>query len=150
MSKRNAPSGRHVAGASAPSTHMMIATVLMSNVMLSIALSPTLTTISGICAQLCCPPPCVTSWSWLILIAMRSFMQSLTSCVVATLWEGCHVTLLGTWPTFFFSFLTNMYLYDHMIPTHMTAYLYNRADLLGTSLFPPFVCSPLFPPYGSL
>jgi len=51
------------------------------------------------------------------------------------------VMLLGTWPIFFFSFLTIMYLYDHMTPTHMTAYLYNRAILSGT---------PLFPSYGSL
>jgi len=37
----------------------------------------------------------------------------------------CHVvTFLGTWPTFFFLFLTDMYLYDHMTSTHMTAYLY--------------------------
>jgi len=60
------------------------------------------------------------------------------------------VTLLGTWPTFFFSFLTDMYLYNHMIPTHMTAYLYNRTILSGTPLFPPFVRSPLFSSYGSL
>jgi len=50
----------------------------------------------------------------------------------------------------FLSFLSVMYLYDHMISTHMTAYLYNRATLSGTPLFPPFVCSLLFSPYGSL
>jgi len=60
------------------------------------------------------------------------------------------VTLLGTWPIFFFSFLTVMYLYDHMTSTHMTTYLYNRAILLETPLFPPFVRSLLFPSYGSL
>jgi len=60
------------------------------------------------------------------------------------------VTFLGTWPIFFFSFLPVMYLYDHMIPTHMTAYLYNRAILSGTSLFPPFVRFLLFSSYGSL
>ena len=60
------------------------------------------------------------------------------------------VTLLGTWPTFFFLFLTVIYLYDHMTSTHMTDYLYIRAILLGTSLFPPFVCFLLFSPYGSL
>jgi len=60
------------------------------------------------------------------------------------------VTLLGTWPTFFFLFLTDLYFYDHMTSTHMTAYLYNRAILLGTSLFPPFVRFLLFSPYGSL
>jgi len=47
-------------------------------------------------------------------------------------------------------FLTDMYLYDHMTSTHMTAYLYNRAILSGTSLFPPFVCFLLFSSYGSL
>ena len=64
--------------------------------------------------------------------------------------EGVNVTFLGTWPTFFFSFLPVMYLYDHMILTHMTAYLYNRTILSGTSLFPPFVRFLLFSPYGSL
>jgi len=47
-------------------------------------------------------------------------------------------------------FLSDMYLYNHMTSTHMTAYLYNRAILLGTPLFPPFVCFPLFSSYGSL
>jgi len=61
-----------------------------------------------------------------------------------------YVTLLGTWPTFFFFFSTDMYLYDHMTSTHMTAYLYNRTILSGTSLFPPFVCFLLFSSYGSL
>jgi len=60
------------------------------------------------------------------------------------------VTLLGTWSIFSFLFSTDMYLYDHMTSTHMTAYLYNRTILSGTSLFPPFVCFPLFSPYGSL
>jgi len=64
--------------------------------------------------------------------------------------EGVRVTLLGTWPTFFFLFSTDMYLYDHMTSTHMTAYLYNRAILLGTPLFPPFVRFPLFSSYSSL
>jgi len=53
-------------------------------------------------------------------------------------------------PHFSFFSSSDMYLYDHMISTHMTAYLYNRAILLGTPLFPPFVCSPLFSLYGSL
>ena len=61
-----------------------------------------------------------------------------------------YVTLLGTWPTFFFLFLSVMYLYDHLTSTHMTAYLYIRALLLGTSLFPPFVRFLLFSSYGSL
>ena len=61
-----------------------------------------------------------------------------------------NVMLLGTWPLFFFSFLTAMYLYNHMTPTHMTAYLYNRATSSGTSLFPPFVRLLLFSSYGSL
>ena len=61
-----------------------------------------------------------------------------------------YVTFSGTWPTFFFLFLTDMYLYDHMTLTHMTAYLYNRATLPGISLFPPFVRFLLFPPYGRL
>jgi len=60
------------------------------------------------------------------------------------------VTSLGTWPTFFFLFLTDMYLYDHMTLTHMTAYLYNRAISPEHSLFPPFVRLLLFPSYGSL
>jgi len=60
------------------------------------------------------------------------------------------VMLLGTWPTFFFLFSTDMYLYDHMTSTHMTAYLYNRATSSGTPLFPSFVRFLLFPPYGSL
>jgi len=60
------------------------------------------------------------------------------------------VMILGTWPTFFFLFLTTMYLYDHMTSTHMTTYLYNRAISLGTPLFPPFVCFLLFSLYGSL
>jgi len=78
-------------------------------------------------------------------------MKDLTSsCVVATLWEERRVTFLGTWPTFFFLFLTDMYLYDHMTPAHMTAYLYNKAVSSGTSLFPPFVRFPLFSSYGSL
>jgi len=51
---------------------------------------------------------------------------------------------------FSFLFLTVMYLYNHMTLTHMTAYLYNRAILSGTSLFPCFVCFPLFSSYGSL
>ena len=59
------------------------------------------------------------------------------------------VTLLGTWPTFFLSFLSVMYLYDHMTLTHMTAYLYNRATLSGTPLFPSLVRFPLFSSYGS-
>jgi len=50
----------------------------------------------------------------------------------------------------FFLFLTTIYLYNHLTTSHMTAYLYNRAILLGTSLFPLFVCSPLFSSYGSL
>ena len=50
----------------------------------------------------------------------------------------------------FFLFLSDMYLYDHLILTHMTAYLYNRAIASGTPLFPPFVCFLLFPSYGSL
>ena len=58
--------------------------------------------------------------------------------------------LLGTWPTFFFLFSSDMYLYDHMISTHMTTYLYNRATLLGTPLFPPFAHFLLFSSYGSL
>jgi len=41
--------------------------------------------------------------------------------------------LLGTWPTFFFSFLTDMYLYNHMTSTHMIAYLYNRAIFVKAS-----------------
>ena len=41
-----------------------------------------------------------------------------------------------------------MYLYDHLTTSHMTAYLYNRAILLGTPLFPPFVCFPLFSSCG--
>jgi len=57
------------------------------------------------------------------------------------------VTLLGTWPTFFFLFLTDMYLYDHVTSTHMTAYL---ATSLGTPLFLSFVHFLLFPSYGSL
>jgi len=60
------------------------------------------------------------------------------------------VTFLGTWPTFFFSFLTDMYLYDHMTSTHMTDYLYTRAVSSGTPLFPPFVHFLLFSTYGSL
>ena len=60
------------------------------------------------------------------------------------------VTLLDTWSTFFFFFLTDMYLYDHMTSTHMTTYLYNRTILSGTPLFPPFVCVLLFSSYGSL
>jgi len=51
---------------------------------------------------------------------------------------------------FFLSFLTDIYLYDHMTSTHMTAYLYIRAFLLGTSLFSPFVHFLLFSLYGSL
>jgi len=58
--------------------------------------------------------------------------------------------LLGTWPTFLFLFLSIMYLYDHLTLIHMTAYLYIRALLPGTSLFSPFVCFLLFSPYGSL
>ena len=58
--------------------------------------------------------------------------------------------LLGHLAHIFLSFLTDMYLYNHMISTHMTAYLYNRAILSGTPLFPPFVCSLLFSSYGSL
>ena len=50
----------------------------------------------------------------------------------------------------FLSFLTDMYLYDHLTTSHMTAYLYTKAILSGTPLFPSFVCSPLFPSYGSL
>ena len=46
--------------------------------------------------------------------------------------------LLGTWPTFFFLFLTNMYLYDHVTSTHMTAYLYNRSHLVGNFIVPSF------------
>ena len=61
-----------------------------------------------------------------------------------------YVMLLGTWPTFFFLFLSIMYLYDHLTSIHMTAYLYIRALLLGTSLFSPFVRFLLFSPYGSL
>ena len=60
------------------------------------------------------------------------------------------VTLLGTWPTFSFSFPSVMYLYDHMTLIHMTAYLSNRAILSGTPLFPPFVRFLLFSSYGSL
>jgi len=60
------------------------------------------------------------------------------------------VMLLGTWPTFFFLFLPDMYLYDHLTLSHLTAYLYNRAILLGTPLFPSFVCFLLFSSYGSL
>jgi len=61
--------------------------------------------------------------------------------------------LLHSWalgPHFSFFFLTVIYLYDHMILTHMTDYLYNRAALPGTSLFPPFVHLLLFSLYGSL
>ena len=58
--------------------------------------------------------------------------------------------ILGHLAHIFLSFLTDMYLYDHMILTHMTAYLYNRAILSGTPLFPPFVRFLLFPPYGRL
>jgi len=57
---------------------------------------------------------------------------------------------LGTWPTFSFFFLSDMYLYDHMTTSYMIAYLYNRTILLGTLLFPPFVHSLLFSLYGSL
>ena len=60
----------------------------------------------------------------------------------------CYV--LGHLAHIFLSFLTDMYLYDHMTLTHMTAYLYNRAISSGTPLFPPFVRSPLFSSYGSL
>jgi len=60
------------------------------------------------------------------------------------------VTFLGTWPTFFFLFLTAMYLYDHMTLIHMTDYLYTRATLPGTPLFPLFVHFLLFSLYGSL
>ena len=56
----------------------------------------------------------------------------------------------GTWVTYFLSFLTIMYLYDHLTTSHMTAYLYIRATSPGTLLFPPFVRSPLFPSYSSL
>jgi len=69
---------------------------------------------------------------------------------LAVMMTRAAVMFLGTWPTFFFSFLSNMYLYDHMTPTHMTAYLYNKAILSGTPLFPLFVRFPLFSPYGSL
>jgi len=62
--------------------------------------------------------------------------------------DTCYV--LGHLAHIFLSFLTVMYLYDHMTPTHMTVYLYNRAILLGTSLFPPLVHFPLFSSYGSL
>jgi len=70
-------------------------------------------------------------------------------------WDGwVHTGLvLRSWalgPHFFFLFLTAMYLYDHMTSTHMTAYLYNRAILSGTPLFPSFVHFLLFSPYGSL
>jgi len=88
--------------------------------------------INALCQQLCA----VSHHSSLDLQTIKAIKYSVTS--------------LGTWPTFFFLFLTDMYLYDHMIATHMTAYLYNRAILSGTPLFPPFVCSPLFSPYGSL
>ena len=60
------------------------------------------------------------------------------------------VTFLGTWPIFSFLFLTIMYLYDHLILIHMTDYLYNRATLSGTLLFPPFVWFLLFSLYSSL
>jgi len=50
----------------------------------------------------------------------------------------------------FLFFLTDMYLYNHMTLNHMTAYLYNRAILPGTPLFPSFVCPLLFSSYGSL
>ena len=60
------------------------------------------------------------------------------------------VTLLGTWPAFFFLFLLVMYLYDHLTTSHMTDYLYTRAILSGTLLFPLLVHSLLFSLYGSL
>jgi len=63
------------------------------------------------------------------------------------MWD-CYVP--GHLAYIFFSFLPDMYLYDHMTSTHMTAYLYNRAILSGTPLFPLFVRSPLFSSYGSL
>jgi len=61
---------------------------------------------------------------------------------------GCYVP--GHLAHIFLSFSTDMYLYDHMTLTHMTAYLYNRAASPGTPLFPPFVRLLLFPSYGSL
>ena len=67
--------------------------------------------------------------------------------------DGLSSDVLHSWalgPHFFLSFLTDMYLYDHMTSTHMTAYLYNRAISSGTPLFPPFVRFSLFSPYGSL
>ena len=63
-------------------------------------------------------------------------------------WDS--VTFLGTWPTFFFLFLIDMYLYGHMTTSHMTAYLYTRAILLGTPLFPFLIHFLLFSLYGSL
>jgi len=47
-------------------------------------------------------------------------MKDLTSsCVVATLWEGRCVTFLGTWPTFFFSFLDRYVLIrSHGLDSH--------------------------------
>jgi len=65
-------------------------------------------------------------------------------------WWNSDCYVLGHLAHIFLSFLSDMYLYDHMTPTHMTAYLYNRAILSGTPLFPPFIHFPLFSPYGSL
>jgi len=73
---------------------------------------------------------------WELLCILRSVRQS--------------VTFLGHLAHIFLSFLTAMYLYDHMTLTHMTTYLYNRAILSETPLSSPFVCFLLFSPYGSL
>ena len=45
----------------------------------------------------------------------------------------------------FFLFLFDMYLYNHMTPTHMTAYLYKQSHLVGNSIVPSFCMSPIVP-----
>jgi len=68
MLRRNAPSGRHAAGALVPSTRMLTTPFPTSSAMLSFVLFPLLTPTLGTGALLCHPPPYVTSWSWLVLI----------------------------------------------------------------------------------
>ena len=74
-------------------------------------------------------------------------MPAATFCCGASIPTAMSMaSMLHSWafgPHFSFLFLTDMYLYDHMTPTHMTAYLYNRSHLVGNFIVPSFCTFPI-------
>ena len=141
MQSKNAPCGRPVDGALAPSTLITTAPLLITPTVPVAALSTLDTPTLGATAL---PPQLVystMSWSWhtltlsgiMLTPAMRDLMSS---CMVATFWEGHDVIFLGTWPYFSFIFLPFSFFPNQYVLIGSP----DPAFLPGTLLFPHFGC----------